>query len=219
MHKKIISALLVICLLCSPLLLPSASADKKKSKTYDKKISELQKREKEYEKQLKKTRADIQAKEKYSAALVSQIEVLGKQIKESHAEIEKINKRISKKQKAIKKAKADIETQINALKKRIRESIDSISDADMDDAFYSGEKNALAAVLIMVRDALTVDAAPVAHGRWTYPRAGGDGYPFWNTRCSVCVWETPRVGACDYKFCPNCGAKMDGERREDDAGV
>lgn len=120
MHKKIISALLVICLLCSPLLLPSASADKKKSKTYDKKISELQKREKEYEKQLKKTRADIQAKEKYSAALVSQIEVLGKQIKESHAEIEKINKRISKKQKAIKKAKADIETQINALKKRIR---------------------------------------------------------------------------------------------------
>lgn len=120
MHKKIISALLVICLLCSPLLLPSASADKKKSKTYDKKISELQKREKEYEEQLKKTRADIQAKEKYSAALVSQIEVLGKQIKESHAEIKKINKRISEKQKAIKKAKADIETQINALKKRIR---------------------------------------------------------------------------------------------------
>ena len=122
MYKKLISALLALCILCSPFLLPTFSADKKKSdkKNYDKKISELQKREKEYEAQLKKTRADIQAKEQYSATLVKQIEVLGKQIRESHAEIEKLNKKISKKQKEIKEGKNQIETQIKTLKKRIR---------------------------------------------------------------------------------------------------
>lgn len=55
-----------------------------------------------------------------------------------------------------------------------------------------------------------VEFAKVRHGRWTFPRAGVNSYPFWNTRCSVCDWETSRVGACFYRYCPGCGAKMDG---------
>lgn len=56
-----------------------------------------------------------------------------------------------------------------------------------------------------------VDVAPVVHGRWT------DG----EENCPICgkskfdgldadIWS-------DWKpqFCPNCGAKMDGEKRED----
>lgn len=120
MFKKIISALLIICLLCSPLLLPAVSADKKKTKSHDKKISELQAREREYDRQLKKTRSDIQAKEQYSSTLVSQIKNINTQIKESHKEISKLNKKIAAKQKAIKNSKKQIETQIQALKKRIR---------------------------------------------------------------------------------------------------
>lgn len=45
--------------------------------------------------------------------------------------------------------------------------------------------------------------APVRHGRWrAYSDCGV-------TRCSVCDWS---IEECvDYKYCPNCGAKMDGD--------
>lgn len=73
-----------------------------------------------------------------------------------------------------------------------------------------------------------VDAAPVVHGRWVkvsgYVTPGGD--PVW--KCSECgkgvhVYgiEHGTYGAdiADGQWisCPNCGAKMDGERRDDDA--
>lgn len=56
-----------------------------------------------------------------------------------------------------------------------------------------------------LQDALTIDAAPVVHGRWV--RIGDDkrgrGGIF---RCSACDKCFPHTS----KFCPNCGAKMDG---------
>lgn len=47
------------------------------------------------------------------------------------------------------------------------------------------------------------DAAPVVHGRWI------------DEVCSECGQYVYRGDARNY--CPNCGAKMDGERRDDDA--
>ena len=46
------------------------------------------------------------------------------------------------------------------------------------------------------------DVVPVRHGRWkAYSDCGV-------TRCSVCDWS---IEECiDYKFCPNCGSRMDG---------
>lgn len=70
-----------------------------------------------------------------------------------------------------------------------------------------------------------VNAAPVVHGRWV----DADGNPVaWSKAvpsspegscvCSVC--DTWLVGSDEYPvyglFCPACGAKMDGERRDDD---
>ena len=50
----------------------------------------------------------------------------------------------------------------------------------------------------------TADVAPVRHGRW---RCHGDCGV---TECSVCGWSIEEyVG--DYAYCPNCGARMDGE--------
>lgn len=46
---------------------------------------------------------------------------------------------------------------------------------------------------------LTIEAEPVRHGRWVYKPAEG-------TVCSMCGEMT----ICEYKFCPNCGARMDG---------
>lgn len=51
----------------------------------------------------------------------------------------------------------------------------------------------------LVEQTPTVDAAPVRHGRWTFP------------------WTSPECSACrktqkwTSKYCPNCGAKMDAE--------
>ena len=53
----------------------------------------------------------------------------------------------------------------------------------------------------------TVDAVPVVHGRW---KEDPSGYGFWI--CSACGFVS-EASAADmlYKFCPVCGAKMDGK--------
>ncbi len=50
------------------------------------------------------------------------------------------------------------------------------------------------------------DVAAVRHGRWE-DRQGG----FWGVAmCSVCGEKFP-TGEIGLNYCPNCGAKMDGE--------
>ena len=47
----------------------------------------------------------------------------------------------------------------------------------------------------------TIDAAPVVHGRWIANRI-----------CSICRKGLTEWAAQNgYYYCPNCGAKMDGE--------
>lgn len=66
----------------------------------------------------------------------------------------------------------------------------------------------------------TADVAPVRHGRWinaedgaTTVRLDESGCPVYTCCCSECNdWLT---GSDEYaargRYCPNCGAKMDGE--------
>lgn len=52
----------------------------------------------------------------------------------------------------------------------------------------------------------TIDAGPVGRGRWIIQDA-----PSWSVtpyKCSVCSEEIFEEG---YKYCPNCGSKMDGD--------
>ena len=51
----------------------------------------------------------------------------------------------------------------------------------------------------------TVDAVPVVHGKWLNNTERT--LPFKSFRCSVCGG----LFDCDWNYCPNCGAKMDGE--------
>ena len=58
-----------------------------------------------------------------------------------------------------------------------------------------------------IDDAPTVDAVPVRHGRW---KEDPSGYGFWI--CSACGFVSEASAAnMLYKFCPNCGARMDGD--------
>ena len=54
----------------------------------------------------------------------------------------------------------------------------------------------------MLVDAPTIDVAPVRHGRWEK----NDDYT-----CSLCGYRMV-IGDGAYNYCPNCGARMDGEK-------
>ena len=61
-----------------------------------------------------------------------------------------------------------------------------------------------------IEDAPVVDAAPVVHGRWgeyeSFPLTPSlNGCP-----CSVCKTHFSPSSIIVMKYCPNCGAKMDG---------
>ena len=49
----------------------------------------------------------------------------------------------------------------------------------------------------------SADVAPVLHGLWLY----GDYYDIGDV-CSECDWDSQMTHP-SYRYCPNCGAKMD----------
>lgn len=85
-------------------------------------------------------------------------------------------------------------------------AIDTVSEVyyDTPDVNLSAEKFEAAINAIPA-----ADVAPVVHGRWEYtPQT-------FNTlgqiRCPFCAWRSLDQSIDGiYKYCPNCGAKMDG---------
>ena len=58
----------------------------------------------------------------------------------------------------------------------------------------------------------TIDAVEVVHGRWKKANNRPKSYI---RVCTVCGKEAYFCGeGCSYKFCPNCGAKMDGDGKD-----
>ena len=49
-----------------------------------------------------------------------------------------------------------------------------------------------------------VDAEPIKHGRWVLNRDG-------NWACSRCGFDPYHDNMKGMNYCPNCGARMDGE--------
>ena len=119
MIKKILSAILVLIMACTPLFAVVTSADTT-TDAYKKKISELQAKENEYQAALDKTASDIKDKKAYSDTLVGQIEVLSKQISTYHSQISELSTSIAEKQAVINTAKKKISKQMDYLKGRVR---------------------------------------------------------------------------------------------------
>lgn len=70
----------------------------------------------------------------------------------------------------------------------------------------------------IIQNAPTVDVVEVVHGHWIL-------HPDFKQYdiCSVCgtgcfkrIYDEHSVTVMFYSFCPNCGAKMDGERETDE---
>ena len=59
-------------------------------------------------------------------------------------------------------------------------------------------------------DAPTADVAEVMHGVWAFA-----GYSLMGERayqCSLCNFAVANIDDVEMKYCPGCGAKMDGEK-------
>lgn len=79
--------------------------------------------------------------------------------------------------------------------------------------YTEGWNDCMMRVKSMVSKAPTADVAPVVHGQWErrfcHPMRDGE----WQYICSVCKNDNYwRNNVCHQKhrYCPNCGAKMDG---------
>ena len=65
----------------------------------------------------------------------------------------------------------------------------------------------------IIKRLLAADVAEVVHGEWL--RSDDDWNSLTTIQCSICgeewCFETDDdVSLLNYKYCPNCGAKMDG---------
>ena len=78
---------------------------------------------------------------------------------------------------------------------------------------YTGYALSADEVARAVENAPTVDAEPVRHGHWEYHTRHQRSCV---ASCSVCRKRTTFFFKNGTKYCPFCGAKMDGERREDE---
>lgn len=72
---------------------------------------------------------------------------------------------------------------------------------NLDDAYEQGWLDALG----NLKNAPAADVVPVVHGRWL----DNEDYMF----CSICgiQWNYCDNDTETFNYCPNCGAKMDGE--------
>lgn len=68
----------------------------------------------------------------------------------------------------------------------------------------------------------TVDAVPVRHGKWIIRDNPGTGW--YMITCSECGEDVTSTAPCigffpnakvTWDYCPNCGARMDAERKEE----
>lgn len=74
--------------------------------------------------------------------------------------------------------------------------------------------SAFAAIRRHIDAAPAVEAKEVVHGQWYDPEDDGGG-TLW--RCSQCGHPLKTLGGYpNFDYCPDCGAKMDGEGRDEE---
>ena len=103
---------------------------------------------------------------------------------------------------------------------RYREVLDRYINAPhvkMGCSYSGGMSTAIGTCISFLDNQPTVDAVEVVHGRWLKTENGirknintGEMVMAYMHDCSVCGWHTGNQGR-NFNYCPNCGAKMDGD--------
>lgn len=108
-------------------------------------------------------------------------------------------------------------------------AIDKINERQRKLIYCFGFENDMVKIMNIAKNIITAipaaDAVPVVHGRWIPHREKSREYigtvlvhvryDYW--LCDTCGYRVEN-GQPMYNFCPNCGAKMDGERKEETDG-
>ena len=63
--------------------------------------------------------------------------------------------------------------------------------------------------ICVLHDLPAADVAPVVHGRWA-PSGGNPGFLVCSV-CGDCYVYDEWIDGRKWRYCPNCGAKMDGK--------
>ncbi len=104
---------------------------------------------------------------------------------------------------------------------RVRAEYDFFTDEER--PRYEAHSKALELLNIYLDDAPTIEAVSVVHGEWTPCTKDGlaltelmrrEGRKWYGYKCSNCNFIYKGNALLEFNFCPNCGAKMDGERKE-----
>lgn len=84
--------------------------------------------------------------------------------------------------------------------------------SDMQKKLRSGSgEDAYAAFLKIANDAPAADVTPAQHGEWI----SDDGDVLFHcSECETQISTSWKYEDLNWNYCPECGAKMDGERRE-----
>ena len=78
--------------------------------------------------------------------------------------------------------------------------------------FIANVFNWLAECFEIVDEQPTVDVVEVVHGRWISQKYSDPEGEYYLNHCSVCCVPNARK----RNYCPDCGAKMDGERKDNE---
>lgn len=75
-----------------------------------------------------------------------------------------------------------------------------------DSDYYEGISQGFNLAIYDVKETPTIDAEPIRHGKWIDEAEDWRQQIEW-FKCSLCDFPTSTA----YKYCPNCGARMDEE--------